>query len=106
MLNLLRSPLTSFLRYITKEGDKTNFGVFFPQATTPKSPSQPKLIDECLARHLQRRLTNKKFAAKCRVEKCRSKAVLVHKDKDGDHQVIRDDHGKGIDGRYPATGVL
>ena len=48
----------------------------------------------------------KKVAAKFRFEKCRSKAVLAHKDEDCDHPVLCNNHGKGIDGTYPATGVL
>ena len=97
---------SDFMKNIRKEGDKNKFAVFFPKQQHPRVHHSPNRLIRLQLGICKEGSPTKKVAAKCCVEKCISKAVLVHKDKGGDHQVFCDHHGKGIDGTYPATGVL
>jgi hypothetical protein len=78
---------------------------YFAVAKAPTSFSQPKSIGDSLGIRKEVSPT-KKVSRKCKVDKCKSKAVLAHKDEDGDHAVLCEEHGKAIEGTYPAAGIF
>ena len=65
-----------------KQGNVDTSEDFFAEPITPKNSAQPKTIADSLGGS-----PTKKVALKFKVERCKSKAVLAHKDEDGDHAV-------------------
>ena len=73
--------------------------------SSPPAKSQQKSIADVLGIRNEGS-PSRKVVFKCNVKNCKQKAVLAHIDEDGDTPVLCEEHGKGMDGTYPPSGVL
>ena len=72
--------------------------------SSPPAKSQQKSIADVLGIRNEGS-PSRKVVFKCNVKNCKQKAVLAHIDEDGDTPVLCEEHGKGMDGTYPPSGI-
>jgi len=73
--------------------------------SSPPAKSQQKSIADVLGIRNEGS-PSKKVVFKCNVKNCKQKAVFAHIEEDGDKPVLCEEHGKGMDGTYPPSGVF